>query len=135
MSIVDSAFIPTKLHYFLSQSLLIITALSISSDIYAIEATVSYDTLYQSCIEQDTGFGKMNDKQAQVVCSCVVRRAVESNLSAEATNIVAGYFRVKKLNELQKYWMQDMNEVDFESAIGFTDKISSCREEEKLSLK
>lgn len=132
MSIMDSAFIPTKLHNFLSQSLLIITALSISSDIYAIEATVSYDALYQSCIEQDTGFGKMNDDKAQVVCSCVVRRAVENDLSAEATNIVSGYFQVKKLIELQTYWMQDMNAVAFESAIGFTEKISSCREEEKL---
>lgn len=132
MSIMDSAFIPTKLYNFLSQSLLIITALSISSDIYAIEATVSYDALYQSCIEQDTGFGKMNDDKAQVVCSCVVRRAVENDLSAEATNIVSGYFQVKKLIELQTYWMQDMNAVAFESAIGFTEKISSCREEEKL---
>ena len=135
MSIMDSAFIPTKPHSFLSQSLFIITTLSISSDIYAIEATVSYDTLYQSCIEQDTGFGKMNDKQAEMVCSCVVEHAVASNLSTEVTNIVAGYFRVKKLNELQKYWLQDMSEVAFDSATGFTDKISSCREEEKLSLK
>lgn len=135
MSIVDALFIPKKLHRYISQSLLMISALSISNGVYALEATVSYDTLYQSCIEQDTGFGKMNDDKALVVCSCVVRRAVESNLSAEATNIVSGYFQVKKLNELQTYWMQDMNAVAFESAIGFTEKISSCREEEKLSLK
>ena len=135
MSIMDSAFIPTKPHSFLSQSLFIITTLSISSDIYAIEATVSYDALYQSCIEQDTGFGKMSDDQAEVVCSCVVEHAVESNLNTEVTNIVAGYFRVKKFNELHKYWLQDMSEVAFDSATGFTDKISSCRKEEKLSLK
>ena len=135
MSIVDALFITKKLHRYISQSLLMISALSISGVVYALEATASYDTLYQSCIEQDTGFGKMNDNQAQVVCSCVVRRAVESNLNAEATNIVSGYFQVKKLNELQAYWMQDMNAVAFESAISFTEKISSCREEEKLSFK
>jgi hypothetical protein len=135
MSIVDAVFIPGKLHIFLSRSLLIFTALSISSDIHAVEAAASYDDLYQSCIEQDTGFGKMSEKQGEAVCSCVVRRAVESNLSAEVINVVTGYFRVKKLDELKNYWMQDMSEAVFESATGFTDKISYCRKQEKISLK
>jgi hypothetical protein len=135
MSIVDAVFIQRKLHVYLSQSLLIISVLSASSDIHAVEAAASYDDLYQSCIAQDTGFGRMSDEQGGTVCSCVVRRAVESDLSMAVINVVAGYFRVKKIEQLQKYWMQDMSETVFESATAFTDKISYCRKEENLSLK
>ena len=134
MNISYGPLIPNKLHRYISQALLMVSALFFSNSIHAFEATDSNDALYQSCIEQDTGFGKMNDNKAQVVCSCVVRRAVESNLNAEVKDIVSGYFKVKKLDKLQEYWMQDMNADVFEQAIGFTEKIASCREEDKLSF-